>query len=172
VRKKKHSRKVPSRNGTAPGFSLRERAIYEYWNGERKVRADPDKLRRDLLAYPNLNLERDVALLKIESDSPEFPKEQAGALDRLLGAVRQAFDIKPFKDLGHGTEGLTESECIDLFGDFGLWVGELKKKRGILPTSPTPTDSAPSSKDSTTQNTAGCGGIETACSPDGAKPLP
>ena len=160
----------------APGdYSRRERVIYRYWDGTREVSADPIQLQRDLNAFPGLNLEADLAVMNIsperQMENPKIGKDADASAVKIAAAVRHAFHVEPYQDLGNGkSKGLTETEVIELLANFGAFIGDLKKKLGIWPTSPKPTGSQPLAEESPTRNGAVCGGTETAPLPDEQPP--
>lgn len=134
MRKSKKRGGRQDRGGSVASRQGATRHIYQYFDGQKQVKADPMQINRDLLAYPGLNLERDIQLTKIAADgNPKIQQAANDAYDRLLGAIRQAFKVKTFAE-----GGLADLECLELFNDFGEWWGEVKKKLNILPTSTKP----------------------------------
>jgi|SRR6516162_2695069 len=115
-----------------------ERGIYSYWNGNRDgaqhviVSADPLVIYRLLVDYPEINWDVDPKLVNsIKGDTEAY--------NRILNAVRVAFNVRP---IDAGGCGLSESQCYDLLNHFLAYFDTLKKKAEYSPTSPMPTAQA------------------------------
>jgi hypothetical protein len=104
----------------------------------------------------------------MEVTFPEFQKQAQAALDRLIEAIRIAFKLKPFEQIGKKQIGLTRGECMTVFVQFVLFIDDLKKKLGILPTTPSAT--AGPGDLSPMPSTVGCSPTVDASSP--VVPLP
>lgn len=156
MRAKKHAR----RQEAAPGFKPRERLIYRFWDGSRTRHADPLEVQARLLAFPNLDLQTDLKL--VATDTPE----SAAALDRIVAAVRHAFQIPEFNDDAGDPVGLTKAECWGLFQDFGRYFETLKKKLSGSRTSSNATATS-EANGSATNNGAGSSGTKTESSSEG-----
>lgn len=131
----------PKRSDNLDRFGLyhpREREIYEYFDGDKIVKADPMVLYKRVMAKgPEIAIDMSVA---------RSPLKAAGkAHDDLIRKIRDIFNVKPL-DVG----GLTEQETMDLFDDFLIYVDAVKKNTTPPPTSqegtlpPTSPSTAPS----------------------------
>lgn len=107
----------------------RNRKIFRFWNGRRVCWADPVECWRELLADEHFDMARDAALMEL----PERVVADV-AWVKCVNAVRRVFHVSTADD-----GGLTESECVDLFRAFCVYVHALKKN-----SNPTPTQSPPS----------------------------
>jgi hypothetical protein len=126
---KKPSKSKPQANG----FPKKDRCIFRYFDGCKMTTGDPLVIQRALLSYADLNLEADLKLM--DAKLPQLQSEATTARDRVLAAVRSAFQVQPYAD----GKGLTELECFELLGTFGKFLTELKKNFTSLPTSLKPT---------------------------------
>src|SRR5262245_60789082 len=112
----------------ADGYTAGEREIYLYFDGTRMRRADPVALQRRLA---------DAADLDWESDCAGARRGKRDARQRLEEAVKVAFEVEDFRDLGKGDSvGLTRDEMHGLLDDFTQYVEALKKKRPVWPIVP------------------------------------
>jgi hypothetical protein len=146
----------------------RERLIFRYGDGEREVCADPLEIQAALASSPVEGFDLETDCKAMEVTFPEFQKQAQAALDRLIQAIRIAFKLKPFEQIGKKQIGLTRGECMTVFVQFVLFMDDLKKKLGILPTTPSAT--AAPAEPSPTPNTSACSPTVGASSP--ADPLP
>src|SRR4051812_25710035 len=116
-------------------FSVKEKRIYKYFNGERDVRGDPMAILLRLSTCPDVNFEAD---LKVFSIIETKPREGAEAYSRLVQADRHAFKIKPGNDDADAPEdSLPDLEVLELTQRFLAWVGGVKKNTSDSPTPPT-----------------------------------
>lgn len=104
----------------------RNRRIFRFWDGTQFRRMDPLEIMSAIETDPEFN--------------PAVHCELVDAGDRdstliLVNMVSRAFQVPAFD----GTAGLTIRERIDLYQEFGTWVGALKKniasKLNSLPSS-------------------------------------
>lgn len=107
------------------------RQFYQYYNGEKLVLADPIKLYRKLLSYPDLNLDHDIKLISAAGDNPQGIE----ALERLLKATRDIFQVKEYEE-----KGLLDSEVMDLLVDFSNYMLSVKKNTNSTQTWQKPTE--------------------------------
>jgi len=119
-------------------YSVRERMIYTYWDGQRWVKADPMVLHKNIM---KVGPELDVAMKVAASPLKEAPFEH----DRYMKFVRDAFGVKSFSE-----GGLTDLEVADLLDHFFAFCSGVKKN-----SNPTPTSAATTSP--STASTAGGG---------------
>lgn len=111
------------------------REIFRYSDGERpgeKNRAiDPIAAHRKLGMHNSFNLTSDPAL--VDADDLE-------AQGRLIVAMRDIFGLKEWTEDADGTQhGATESETVQLFVDFMVYLVGLKKSTSQTLTSPSVT---------------------------------
>ena len=105
-------------------YSLGERFIYRYNNGQKVVRADPMRLYKAVMQVgPELEIDIKV------SKSPS--KDAANAHQQALLKLRDIFAVKPLEE-----GGLTEIETFRLFDHFMAFCGVQKKSSSPPPTSP------------------------------------
>lgn len=151
-------------------YRAKERLIYQYWDGERIIKADPQVLFKRIMEHgPELSID-----LKVGRSTLKGAKESH---DRALQTIRTAFEIKapdPSKPLDCSNV-LTELEVERTLDDFLSWVDKLKKK---LPTTPTPVEAAlPNTESSSaasppTANGLASGSTATAVSTEQPTPSP
>lgn len=104
-----------------------ERVIYNYWDGEKMIRADPMVLFKAIMAAgADLWIDIKVSM----SEMKDAPK----AFDNAVKKIRGIFNVKSLTD-----GGLTEAETLNLFDSFLVYVEELKKNSKTFPTLPTAT---------------------------------
>ncbi len=108
--------------GASSGWAPKHRTIYEYFDGEKQVKADPIVVfKRIMSVAPELSNSITVSV------SPS--KDAATAHDDALVHVRKVFGIKAFSD-----GGLTDVESFELLDDFMAWCDRLKKNTRTGPT--------------------------------------
>lgn len=131
-------------NGYFKPWGEKERQIYRFHDGTRPRAVDPVVCLEALERFPGLALEADLALAEGVGLGGPYAEEGQKALARLVEATRAVFAIPPV-DAG----GLTRDEALNLFVDFGNYMGRLADAARPLPGSPPPTD-PPGSAASTT----------------------
>lgn len=114
----------------ASGFTPGERAIFPYWDGKRHRLGDPLALHRALLTDPDFDMEFDPKVAEVPT------KDGLNATGRVAAAVRKAFGVKTLDD-----GGLTDTECLTLFCEFGGYLGQLTEDTRPLASSPGSTES-------------------------------
>lgn len=109
-------------------YSVTQRNIYCYFDGNKKVYCDPIALWKRLMDNgPELSIKIKVAFSQ--------SKGNIQAHTQLVEQVREAFGVKPFRVNPDGTsEGLTEVETVDLLNHFLTYVGGVKKNSSGSPT--------------------------------------
>jgi hypothetical protein len=127
------------------GYTAGDRAIFHYHDGRKWRRGDPLAIQRALVDDAAFNLAIDPGVATVPS------VEGVRAAGRTASAVRRAFGVPAF-DAG----GLTDAECLDLFGMFGEFVRVLTEAVRPLPSSPTLTE-ASAAGDSITASSAASG---------------
>lgn len=131
--------------------------IYKFHDGVSVRAVDPLAVLRKLQAVPGLSLETDLALASASEAGGEFAVEGERAIERLVGATRDVFGVKPIELNAAGEPvGLTETECLRLLTNFGHFVAQLQESSRPLANSPPPTGSA-ASGDSGTSSTSASG---------------
>lgn len=96
-------------------YTVRQRLIYSYFDGERQVRADPMELYKRVMAVgPELDIDMKVS----RSPSKDAPK----AHSEMIAKVRDIFGLKPFEQ-----GGLTQLEALRLLDHFMNFCGVQKK---------------------------------------------
>ena len=112
-------------------YDLRDRLIYEYFDGQKIVKADPMYLYRKIMSVgAALSIDMKVAT----SQSKDAQQGHESALLKL----REIFQVKSFVD-----GGLTEVETIDLLNHFMNFTEDIKKKSKMYATSPNNMESSP-----------------------------
>lgn len=102
-------------------FTVKERLIYHYWDGQRMVSVDPMELFKKLIdVAPKVYVDAKVVKFGMK-DAPAKQKE-------LIESVRGMFGIKPY-DQG----GLTETESMELFYHFLEFTERIKKNSSQSP---------------------------------------
>ncbi len=119
-------------------YTLEERRIYRYYDGEKLVSADPMALHKRVMDVgPELSVDMKVA------NSPMKGAKEAH--EKMLSKIRVIFSVKRFEE-----GGLTELETIDLLDHFLNYEDIQKKITQPYPTSPT--DPSPSSASSSVES--------------------
>lgn len=113
------------------GYSAAEREIFKYWDGKQIRRGDPLKIDRSFLTNPDFDPKLDPQICRVPT--PDGIK----AIGRVTAAVRKAFGVAELED-----GGLTDGECLALFGEFYAYIAELEESARPLASSPGPTVSA------------------------------
>lgn len=138
-------------DGRFDTFSLRERAIYKYFDGQKTVSADPLVLYQKMMDVgPTLSIDISV------SQSPS--KDAPAAHKRVVEKVRGIFNISPL-DKG----GLTEIETAELLNHFLGYCGSIGAQKKMIQTSQkgtSPSTESTSGGESPTQNISDSGSIE------------
>jgi len=109
---------------------LRQRGLFRFWDGARWRYADPFKAWREICNHEKLNLE-DMAEAIDKGDEPET--------SIALEVVCQVFGVERWSQQTH--RGLTDSELLNLLGDFQEFLEALKKNGNPGPISSPPTAS-------------------------------
>jgi hypothetical protein len=129
-------------------YTEQERRIFAYHNGRQQVHGDPLRIERVLTAILDGNVNRALQQARDAGD----PKRTFEAMDRLLGAVRNAFDLHRL-DPATG-QGATETDCCRILSEFVEWMEKKDWRAESLPTSVPSTGSADSADASTSTLTA------------------
>jgi hypothetical protein len=137
--KKKRKREWPAFQAHEP-FTLKQRAIYRYFDGEKEVARDPLAILRALNGRPGMPLDADVKLAL--SPVPE----SSAAFGRLVESVRDAFGAKPFEEVEGRQRGLTVGECLALLLHFGQFIKGIQNAAVPFVTSPFATGPPPSAE--------------------------
>lgn len=95
----------------------KERQIYIYSDGTKRVHADPIILWQKLMEIEP-GLKADMATAELPSKNADMCRERA------LKAIRDLFEVKALDKDG---EGLTKDETLDLFDHFLVWSRRLGK---------------------------------------------
>jgi hypothetical protein len=147
-------------------YSLSDRSIYKYFDGEKLVSVDPMVLYKKLQAVrPELNLDIKLAnsvLLKWE--------EKSKAHNAMIKKIRDIFVLKSFEE-----NGLTETESVELLDHFLVYCEGVKKNSS--PSQTSQTETLPSSECSTedpsdTSNSSESGSTESESSTAEQEPSP
>ena len=129
-------------------YHPREREIYEYFDGDKLVKADPMVIYKRIMARGQ-EISVDITVAR----SPMKGADKAH--DSLIKKIREVFNVKPLSE-----GGLTEQETMDLFDDFLVYVDAIKKN--TTPPPDLPEETSPS----TSSPTAPFGGESSAPAPD------
>lgn len=136
-------------------FQDDEKKIFEYQSGAETLYADPLAVSRKILLLtggdPNRLVEQATAADPATA-GPEALFAASSAADRLLAAVREAFDLPPF-DRTTG-QGATEGHVLGVWQAFCAFLQKKSPPPASAPTSPVPTES-PSPSPSATPCTSG-----------------
>ncbi len=118
---KKGSSKTPS----VDVYTLEDRSIYSYSDGEKIVKADPMPLYKAVMDVgPSLSVD-----LKVSTSTLMKNEDKGKAHQSLLGSIRSIFNLKPFQQTEDGKMvGLTEIETVEVLDHFLSYCHELKKK--------------------------------------------
>jgi len=123
----------------------RDRAIFKYWDGTRTRAVDPMVVYRVLACHPTF----------IWRDHPRQVERDHDALRITLGAIRDAFDVKPLS--ADGKHGISEGETLGLLVQFSEFLESAKKNTNsflILPPPTVRTSSTPISEPITKSDSA------------------
>jgi len=112
---------------------LDEKAIFQYYDGQRVRYGDPFAIWRALTQDPEINLDR----IAPEDDSGHEPETS-----QFLSLLRRVFDVKPFDEASGA--GLTDWQTLNLVGHLRAYTVQVKKNSRPGPTSPPNTDSVSS----------------------------
>ena len=116
-----------------PKAPFSPRAIFQYWDGNAARAIDPMVAYRGLVAHPKFNAETHLAL----ADAGDLE-----AIAIVVEATRDTFGVKPFRNwkgdhLGEmQTEGLTETETVELLASFFAYCDSVKKNTSRSQTFP------------------------------------
>ncbi len=110
-------------------FSEEERAIYEFQVNGQKRSVDPIAVMRVLQTHDDIDLEKDYII--ISTIDEEMDKEQSESLTRIIEASRAAFSLPAFSN----GEGVLDSEVLEIFTDYYIYLDDLKKKSVTSPIS-------------------------------------
>ncbi len=103
-------------------YKPRELLIYEYFTGEKMVKADPMVVWKKIMAVgPELDI--DIKLSK--SAHTDAPKGHESVIKK----IRSIFDLKPFEE-----GGLPETETAELLDHFMIFCASVQKKTNGSPT--------------------------------------
>lgn len=137
----------------------RGRAIFRFWDGERKRSIDPMVVYRRLNDHPRFDWDSDPKLFEnIGDERPLIRQAAENAIQKCVEATRDAFEVRAFDGIGGG--GLTEVETMSLFESFCGYMGVLKKNTDQPQTSQPSTDSR-NPNGSHTKNSSDSGSIST-----------
>jgi hypothetical protein len=146
-----------------------QRAIFNYFNGERMVKADPLVLWKKVMdKAPDLDIDFKV------SKSPSKNADQAH--QNLIKNIRTMFNIKQLENGIEPNDTLTDNECIDLVNKFLTYCGWVKKNSSNSATPATATSPSTNSPTSNgevppTPSTSDSGSTVPATPTDGLAPL-
>ncbi len=122
---------------TVDVYKPKDRLIYKYWDGTKFRLADPMVLYKRISAkWATLSVDMKVA------GSPS--KDALEKHNSMIKTQREIFEVEPYKE--QENSGLTELEVMQLFDDFMIYSGILKKNSSGSTTSQTET--SPTSKSS------------------------
>jgi hypothetical protein len=109
------------------GKKANAREIFEYWDGEKKRRADPVAIWRAMAAHPQFVA--DKHLQEIASSEQSL---QIEASDITVRATREIFGIAAWSETND--TGLTEFETLEVLNQFMGFIDGLKKNGDGQPT--------------------------------------
>ncbi len=115
----------------AAGYTQGERRIFPFWDGKRHRVADPLAVHRTMLTDPDFDMKLDPSIAEVPT------VEGVKAAGRVAAATRKAFELPSFP-----SGGLTDSECLMLFCEFGDYIGRITENARPLASSPGHTASA------------------------------
>lgn len=122
--------------GDATAAAVAERPfrhIFRYFDGVKERGIDPVLVARRIASHPTFNPEVHWAGAMLDPPDVE-------AMGVLVDAVRDVFEVQAWSEVSAGQEiGLTETECITLYGQFLAYTSELKKSTESKLTGPPPT---------------------------------
>ncbi len=132
-------------------YKPKERLLYKYWDGKKKVQADPMILYRRLMEKgTDLTCDMQVAY--------SMSKDRFKARVAMIDKIQWIFSIKSLEE-----GGLTETHCEGLLNHFISWCDSLKKNLNPSPTSQTaasPPSNLSLEENQPTENFLGFGSIE------------
>lgn len=131
-------------------YKPEERLIYSYWNGKELIKADPMTLYKKVMSHgAEISIDWKV--------SSSVSKDAISSHSNLIKRLREIFEIPPFQ-----SDGLTESELIDLLDHFLSFVNIVKKNSSISATLPNSMELSLTSSEteSPTTNSSDCGSTE------------
>lgn len=131
-----------------------DRGIFSYFDGSRAVYADPLVLQRKLDEHGGDNWTGLLSLLKLaeavdpakvgEAIAKQNAKTSKDAAEQLVELVRKVFAVSPFVVQGQDEfSGLTDMECLDLLGQYLLWMHEVAAEARPSSSSSSPSESIP-----------------------------
>lgn len=141
---------------TPPGRTSPDRPfrnIFRFFDGEKERGIDPLLVARRIASHPTFNPE--VHWAGIKMDPPDM--ESVGIV---VDAVRDVFEVQGWHEVDGQEVGLTEDECIGLFGQFLIYTDSLKKNIEPNPTGPpatAPPVCPPPIQNSNTNDSSGSG---------------
>lgn len=129
-------------------YTIKERKIYHYYDGQKLINADPMILYKKIMEVaPELHID-----IKVASSAS---KDASKAHDNVINKIRSIFSLKSLEQ-----GGLTEAECYDLLTHFISYTETLKKNLNPSPTLQTatlpPIKSTPA-EEPPTSKPSGCG---------------
>ncbi len=124
-----------TRAGPQPFQLDGERKIYQYFNGNEIIAADPIRVHLDLISTEGLDVVEACKL--IESGDDEASVE---ALKELVPAIRKAFSVEEYRCNGKEQWGMTGLECLALLYHFFDYLAYLGKGMPRSATSARPTE--------------------------------
>jgi hypothetical protein len=161
------------------GTGHRDRVVFPYHDGTQDVYADPLRIKAALdAALPTWAAFADELLqldrVKGLDMGPKLAAERERKADQitadLVKCVRKAFGIEEYKSVGRKESGKTDLECLELLGDYVVWVSEVMEDTRPLASSPPCTDSAASP--SRPENVSGSPSTPTGSSESEPSPRP
>jgi hypothetical protein len=105
-------------------YTEKERLLYRYFDGQKKVSADPMILYCRLMEV-GTDLKYDIDVTYSASN------DKLKAREKMIGKIHKIFSLKPYEE-----GGLTQGEAENLLVDFVDWCEALKKNGPNSPTSP------------------------------------
>lgn len=150
---------LKSLSGKRGGFSDRERAIFEYWDGSKWQWADPFQIQRDLEQHggkgwtdylSGLSVGGGVELDKMSPSIRQAVVDNFHfAVKTIAELVRKVFHVSFLRSLDGKPVGLSDAECVDLLADYLDFVSKLENEFRPLLLPPMAADQ-PSAEDSIT----------------------
>jgi hypothetical protein len=105
----------------------REGYVFNYFDGEKAVTADPSLIFDKLLNDPDIDFIGEWQDMNQIKD----PDQRRDCYSNLVEVIDRAFDVKP---LGKDGTGLTLAERWILAEEFITWINDVKKKLSVFPT--------------------------------------
>lgn len=115
-------------------FSAEERAIFEYFDGEKQRKADPIELIRAMHSIDGFDPQADAKAADVGDMQ---------AMGRVIDAARKVFGVSSFSEENGETKGLLSFEVLQLVKSLGDFLRDLQKKTKNLAMSQDATESTP-----------------------------